>query len=50
MECGVWSVEGEGSVGVVWYHRLIETGECGAVDSVVLVVAMKRRTSQGEGA
>ena len=63
VECGVWSVEGEGSVGgggeggphrvwcgVVWYHRLIERGECGAGDSVVLVVALKRRTTQGEGA
>ena len=56
----VWSVEGGGSrwwrgrgwasSGVVWYHRLTETGERGAVDSVVLVVALKRRTTQGEGA
>ena len=36
--------------GVVWYHRLTETGECGAGDCVVLVVALTRRTTQGEGA
>ena len=36
--------------GVVWYHRLTETGERGAGDSVVLVVALKSRTTQGEGA
>ena len=64
----VWSVEGEGSVGgggeggphrmwcgVVWYHRLIESGGCRAGDAVVLPVALKRRalkrrTTQGEGA
>ena len=36
-------------MGVVWYHRLIERGECGAGDGVVLVVVVKRRTTQGEG-
>ena len=61
MECGVWRVRGPlvagervGPLwvwcGVVWYHRLTETGECGAGDSVVLVVALKATTTQGEGA
>ena len=36
--------------GVVWYHRLTERGECGAGDGVVLVVVLKRRTTQREGA
>ena len=55
----VWRVRGPlvaggrgwASSGVVWHHRLIETGECGAGDGVVLVVvAVKRRTTQGQGA
>ena len=41
---------GWASSGVVWYHRLIERGKCGAGDGVVLVVAVKRRTTQGQGA
>ena len=52
----VWRVRGPlvaggrgwASSGVVWYHRLIERGECAAGDGVVSVV--KRRTTQGEGA
>ena len=28
---------------------MIERGECGAGDGVVLVVMLKRRTTQGEG-
>ena len=35
--------------GVVWYHRLTERGECGPGDSVVLVVVLKRRTTQCGG-
>ena len=60
VECGVWRVRrgplvagarvGLIGCGVVWYHRLTERGEYGAGDSVVLVVALKRRTSQSEGA
>ena len=62
VECGVWRVRGPlvagarvgligcGVVWLVWYHRLTERGECGAGDGVVLVVALKRRTTQGEGA
>ena len=59
VECGVWRVRGSlvagarvGLIGcgVVWYHRLTERGECGAGDGVVLVVVLKRRTTQREGA
>ena len=59
VECGGWKVRGPlvagarvGLIGcgVVWYHGLTERGECGAGDGVVLVVALKRRTTQGEGA
>ena len=60
VECGVWRVRrgplvagarvGLIGCGVVWYHRLTERGECGAGDGVVLVVVLKRRTTQREGA
>ena len=59
LECGGWRVRGPlvagarvGLIacGVVRYHRLTETGECGAGDSLVLVVVLKRRTTQDEGA
>ena len=60
VECGGWRVRrgplvagarvGLIGCGVVWCHRLTERGERGAGDSVVLVVVLKRRTTQREGA
>ena len=65
VECGVWRVRrgplvyggGEGGPHRVWcvvwcgiIARLTERGECGPGDSVALVVVLKRRTTQREGA